>query len=326
MGCGGAACRKPPSPSSTVTAASPAQTGATATTPAPGAAGATPPPAPAKPMPAALPDVLARVNGEAVKKADLERLIKNMELSANQPIPPERRDEILRRALDQLVTYTLLSQETRARKVTVTDAEIDRIRRCRPVGRHRLRSPLVTTEILVVCHANICRSPMAAALLEQRLRARGVADLPGRLGRCRAGRRTREPAQRVGDAPPRPRPGRASQPSLAARVRCRCRSRGRHGAGTGARSHPLRPRRGRDVSRSRNSCAGPTQCARVVRMNRSWLERVQLGRERSMLVGFDAADGVADPYGGSLDDFERTAVELEGLLDRVVTLGWGRAV
>lgn len=125
MGCGGAACRKPPSPSSTVTAASPAQTGATATTPAPGAAGATPPPAPAKPMPAALPDVLARVNGEAVKKADLERLIKNMELSANQPIPPERRDEILRRALDQLVTYTLLSQETRARKVTVTDAEID---------------------------------------------------------------------------------------------------------------------------------------------------------------------------------------------------------
>jgi peptidyl-prolyl cis-trans isomerase C len=76
-------------------------------------------------MPAELPDVLARVNGESVKKADLDRLIKNMELSANQPIPAERRDEILRRALDQLVTYTVLSQECRARKVTVTDAEID---------------------------------------------------------------------------------------------------------------------------------------------------------------------------------------------------------
>jgi peptidyl-prolyl cis-trans isomerase C len=76
-------------------------------------------------MPATLPDVLARVNGEDVKKADLDRLVKNMELSANQPIPADRRDEILRKALDQLVTYTVLSQETRNRKVTVTDAEID---------------------------------------------------------------------------------------------------------------------------------------------------------------------------------------------------------
>jgi peptidyl-prolyl cis-trans isomerase C len=125
VGCGGAACRKAPAPSNTTAAA--AQTGTpapagTATTPP--AAAPTPPP-PAKPMPAELPEVLARVNGEAVKKADLDRLIKNMELSANQPIPAERRDEILRRALDQLVTYTVLSQETRARKVTVTDAEID---------------------------------------------------------------------------------------------------------------------------------------------------------------------------------------------------------
>jgi peptidyl-prolyl cis-trans isomerase C len=82
-------------------------------------------PAPAKPLPAELPDVLARVNGEPVKKADLDRLIKNMELSANQTLPVDRRDEILRKALDQLVTYTVLSQEMRARKVEVTDAEVD---------------------------------------------------------------------------------------------------------------------------------------------------------------------------------------------------------
>jgi peptidyl-prolyl cis-trans isomerase C len=87
---------------------------------------ATPQPAaPAKPMPAQLPDVLARVNGEAVTKADFDRLIKNMELRANQPVPAERRDEVYRKALDQLVTYTVLSQETRARKVAVTDAEVD---------------------------------------------------------------------------------------------------------------------------------------------------------------------------------------------------------
>jgi peptidyl-prolyl cis-trans isomerase C len=125
LGCAGAACRKAPAESSTTTAASPAQSGTTAAPAAPGTTATPPPPPPAKPMPAALPDVLARVNGEAVRKADLDRLVKNMELSANQPIPADRRDEILRRALDQLVTYTVLSQETRARKVIVTDAEID---------------------------------------------------------------------------------------------------------------------------------------------------------------------------------------------------------
>ena len=83
------------------------------------------PAAPPKPMPAELPDVLARVNGEAVTKVDFDRLIKNMELRANQPVPAERRDEVYRKALDQLVTYTVLSQETRSRNVAVTDAEVD---------------------------------------------------------------------------------------------------------------------------------------------------------------------------------------------------------
>src|SRR5689334_25342217 len=75
-------------------------------------------------MPAELPAVLARVNGEAVTKVDFDRLIKNMEVRANQTIPAERRDEIFRQALDQLVTYTVLTQETKARKVTVTDEEV----------------------------------------------------------------------------------------------------------------------------------------------------------------------------------------------------------
>jgi peptidyl-prolyl cis-trans isomerase C len=117
---GGAACRKPPAASSTaaVQTGQPGQPAQPAATPVPA-------PAPAKPVPAQLPDVLARVNGEAVTKVDFDRLIKNMELSANQPIPAERRDEIFRKALDQLVTYTVLTQEVRARKVTIADAEID---------------------------------------------------------------------------------------------------------------------------------------------------------------------------------------------------------
>jgi peptidyl-prolyl cis-trans isomerase C len=81
-------------------------------------------PQPAKPMPAQLPDVLARVNGEAVTKADFDRLVRNMELG-NGPVPAERRDEILRGALDQLVTYTVLQQEAKARHITITDGEVE---------------------------------------------------------------------------------------------------------------------------------------------------------------------------------------------------------
>ena len=75
-------------------------------------------------MPAELPTVVARVNGEDVTKSDFDRLVKNMELGGG-PIPAERRDEILRRSLDQLITYTLLRQETKARKIDASDTEVD---------------------------------------------------------------------------------------------------------------------------------------------------------------------------------------------------------
>ena len=116
---GGTACRKPPAAEAS---AQPAQGGATpqAATPAQPAI-----PEPIKPVPATLPDVIARVNGQPVTKVDFDRLIKNMEMSAGQPVPAERRDEIFRKAIDQLVTYTVLSQEVKARNVSVADAEIE---------------------------------------------------------------------------------------------------------------------------------------------------------------------------------------------------------
>jgi peptidyl-prolyl cis-trans isomerase C len=75
-------------------------------------------------MPAQLPDILARVNGEAVHKSDFDRLVRNIELG-NGPIPAARRDEILRQVLDQLITYTVMTQEAKAQNVTVSDAELD---------------------------------------------------------------------------------------------------------------------------------------------------------------------------------------------------------
>jgi peptidyl-prolyl cis-trans isomerase C len=109
-----AACRKTPAPAATSTAS-------TATPGTPAAAAA---PQPPKPMPAQLPDVLAKVNGEDVKKSDFDMLVRDMELGQG-PIPAERRDEILRATLDRLITYTLLSQEAKSRKVVATDSEVE---------------------------------------------------------------------------------------------------------------------------------------------------------------------------------------------------------
>jgi peptidyl-prolyl cis-trans isomerase C len=76
-------------------------------------------------MPAQLPDVLARVNGEPVERWEFDNAVKRIEARAGGPIPPERRDEILRGILDQLVAYHLLAQESRARKLAVADQEVE---------------------------------------------------------------------------------------------------------------------------------------------------------------------------------------------------------
>jgi peptidyl-prolyl cis-trans isomerase C len=93
--------------------------------PAAAGAAAKPADAAAKPMPAQLPDVIARVNGESIAKADLEKAIKNVEARAGRPVPTEERDRVYRGVLDQLIAYRLLIQETKTRKIEVPDAEVD---------------------------------------------------------------------------------------------------------------------------------------------------------------------------------------------------------
>ena len=117
-------CRNAPAPSGTASAPGGAR-GASAQG---GPSAQTAPAAPAaavKPVPATLPEVLARVNGEAVPKADFEKAVRNLEARAGQGVPFEKRNEVYRQVLDQLIGYRLLAQESRGRKVTVSDAEID---------------------------------------------------------------------------------------------------------------------------------------------------------------------------------------------------------
>ncbi|HET7218532.1 MAG TPA: peptidylprolyl isomerase [Vicinamibacterales bacterium] len=125
---GSAACKKKDAPAAG--GSTPAASGSTAagatSTPAPTPPAAPPVPVPPKPVPENLPPVLARVNNEDVKKSDFDLLINNLRAqNQNRPIPPERRDEIFRGVLDQLVVYTLLKQEAKARNIVVDAAEVE---------------------------------------------------------------------------------------------------------------------------------------------------------------------------------------------------------
>jgi peptidyl-prolyl cis-trans isomerase C len=99
------------------------KTPAAAQEPAPGTAPQAE--APAKPVPAQLPDVLARVNGENVTRQEFQDFVQNLEARAGSEVPAEQRDQVYRRVLDQIVGYKLLQQEAKARKVAVPDAEIE---------------------------------------------------------------------------------------------------------------------------------------------------------------------------------------------------------
>ncbi len=82
------------------------------------------PPPPPKPVPQQLPEIVARVNGESIPRTDFERAVKVLEARAGGQVPAERRDEILRGVLDQLVTYHVLAQEAHRRNLDATDQEV----------------------------------------------------------------------------------------------------------------------------------------------------------------------------------------------------------
>jgi peptidyl-prolyl cis-trans isomerase C len=81
--------------------------------------------APPKPVPAQLPEVVARVNGETISKAEFEKALQNIEGRAGRPVPPDERDRVYRGVLDQLIALHLLTQETKTRTIDVPEAELD---------------------------------------------------------------------------------------------------------------------------------------------------------------------------------------------------------
>ena len=112
-------------PQATTPAAAPAASSSAPATPAAGAQAAAPAAPPVKPVPAALPAIVARVNGEDIKSADLESAVKELEGRAGGPVPADQRDRVYRGVLDDMISYKLLQQEAKARKIAVPDAEIE---------------------------------------------------------------------------------------------------------------------------------------------------------------------------------------------------------
>lgn len=57
-----------------------------------------------------------------------------------------------------------------------------------------------------------------------------------------------------------------------------------------------------------------------------WLARVGQGRKVSDLTGSSSDDDIVDPYGGPRSAYDRLAVELDDLLDRMVALTFAGAL
>jgi peptidyl-prolyl cis-trans isomerase C len=136
---------------------------------------------PPKPVPAVLPDVLARVNGENIAKAEFEEAIGALEQRNQGPVPPDQRDAVYRGVLDQLVGLKLLSQEAAAKKIAVPEADVDaqmaKIRQQFPsedVFNQALKAQNKTLEII---RADARRSMAITKMLEAAIEAK-VAVTP----------------------------------------------------------------------------------------------------------------------------------------------------
>lgn len=92
--------------------------------PAAGKTGSTPAPAPAL-KPESLPEVVAEVNGQTVKKTELLDQIKAVEAQMGS-VNPEKKSEFIRAVLDDIIAQRLLLQEAQSRKLTPSKEEMDK--------------------------------------------------------------------------------------------------------------------------------------------------------------------------------------------------------
>ena len=180
--------------------------------------------------------------------------------------------------------------------------------------------------ILVVCTANRCRSPLAAAILRGRLAARGVTARVESVGLLEPGYRATDATVEaaaalgidLGDHVSRRLDVAQIQEAdlIVGMERGHVREVVVFERGAWARTFTLKElvRRATDI--------GPRTDDEPLR---DWLERVHEGRRSVELLGASTDDDVADPAESMLGDHDTTARELADLVDRLVELAWPRA-
>jgi len=176
-------------------------------------------------------------------------------------------------------------------------------------------------DVLLVCTANQCRSPLAEAVLGRLLRRRGIEALVHSAGLYEGGRPATEDARATAAAV-----GLDLSRHRSTEVTAELAG-GADLVVVMARSHArelvvLVPgARGRIFALKElvrlAEAAGPRRPAQPLP---AWLETLNAGRTRESLLRDDPDDDVADPVGLGMDAYQRTYHEIEDLLSRLVPL------
>jgi protein-tyrosine-phosphatase len=196
------------------------------------------------------------------------------------------------------------------------------------IGVSGMAAPFIPNDreigVLVVCTANVCRSPMAAALLARRLS--GLPAAVRSAGLLRDGDPAAPEVVSVMAAygldatSHRSHAVSADDLSQADLVLGMAREHIRHAVvmvpGVWQRAFTLKEliRRGERIG-TRSAGEPLTE----------WLLRAHAGRERAALLGDCAEDDVADPTGGPPQAYAAAAALLDRLVGRLVELCWGHA-
>lgn len=180
------------------------------------------------------------------------------------------------------------------------------------------------TAVLVLCKANICRSVMTEAIMARRLAVVGVTASVWSAGMLAE----HEPpppevisvmASHGADVScHRSRVLSPSDLDRADLVLAMERAQVRHAAVTSPHAWP-RTFTIKELIR-RGEQIGPRPAEEGLA---EWIARAHAGRTRSDLLGDCREDDIADPYGGSIRAYAKTARLLDHLVARLVTLCWG---
>jgi protein-tyrosine phosphatase len=176
-------------------------------------------------------------------------------------------------------------------------------------------------DVLVVCTANRCRSPMAQLLLERQFASVGELISVGSAGLLESGQPAVEGASRALARRGLDLSSHSSEHLTAEMIEDASLVLGMERAhvrevvvlvpGAWSRTFTVKElvRRGEQ--------AGPRRPDETVE---AWLALVHAGRSPQDMLGGDDLDDIADPIGGSLSDFERTALELDESFRRLADL------